>query len=185
MRYHQWDLEKSRTIDGVTWTKSARRNVALLFGMVAPENLTTNAQLLALNYDASKVIGYDPWTRNVVSPFDGFTQSGSLWVLPSGTSLDSITMQKQFSCPTKVWCAVDDTSLGCDVIKVFIKAGKNAGQMCDIHVYSSGGHHIFSSQTAIGTFTENGTTCSLYPIAYDIALWLQRWGGYQVSNLSN
>lgn len=183
MLYHQWDLEKNVTIDNVTWTKPARRNIALLFGMATLQSLTTNAQLLALNYDAEKVIGYDPWIRNVENPYTGFAQNGFLWQLPSGTSLDSITMKKQFSCPTKIWCATNDASLGVDVMKVFIKAGKNAGQECDMRVYSSGGHSIYNSQTAIGTFTENGTTYNLYPLAYDIGLWMERWGGYNVTDL--
>lgn len=174
MRYHQWDLSASVTVGGVTYDKGARLNIARIFGY---PTVTTNAQLNALTYDASKTYGFDPWIRNVDVPYSGFTQSGSLWNLPSGTTIDDITMKKQLRCPLKIWCADNDTSLGVDVMKVFIKAVKNAGQDADIQVYTTGGHSIPSAQTAVGTFVENGDTVNLYPIALDIADWFYLYGG--------
>ena len=175
MRYHQWDLSASVTVGGVTFDKGARLNVARIFNFPA---VTSNAELNSLAYDESKVLGFDPWVRNVENPYVGFTQSGNLWTLPSGTSIDDITMKKHLRCPLKIWCADNDNALGVDVMKVFIKAVKNAGQDADIQVYTSGAHSIPSAQTAVGTFVENGDTVNLYPIALDIADWFYLYGGY-------
>ncbi len=182
MRYHQWDLNVSKTIDSVNWTRVARLNIARLFGF---PQVSTNEELLALEYDADKVAGYDPWTRNVEDPFTGFTKVGNLWRLPSGTSLDSITMRKHLECPLKIWCAENDSTLSPDVMKVFVKAVKNAGQVADMHVYSTGGHGLYASQTAIGTFDYGGTTYNLYPLALEVAVWYSRFGGYAVDFESN
>ena len=176
MRYHQWDLNINTTVDGVTFTKGARLNIARIFDF--PE-VTTNDELLALQYDPSKTVGYDPWVRNVENPYTGFVQNSSdLWMLPSGTTIDDITMKKHIRCPLKIWAADNDTTLSSDVMKVFVKAIKNSGQVADIQMFTSGGHNIPTNQTAIGTFEENGDTVSLYPIALDVASWFYNFGGY-------
>ena len=178
MRYHQWDLDASGTIGGVSYTKLARLNIARMFNFPAVSN---NTELLALQYDAIKTIGYDPWNRNVEDMYTGFVQDGSLWKLPSGTSLDDITMKKHIKCPLKVWAAGNDTSLGVDVMKVFVKAVKNSGQAADMQLYTTGGHNIPNNQSSIGTFNYDGTTYNLYPIAKDIAGWFFRFGGYELN----
>lgn len=181
MRYHQWDLDASKTIGGVTFTRAARLNIARLFKFNA---ISTNSQLLALEYDQQKVQGYDPWTRNVENPFLGFTQSSSygsnLWALPSGMSIDEITMKKRVNCPIKIWCAENDAKLGVDVMKVFIKAIRNSGCVGNMHLFSTGGHQLYNAQTAIGTFIENGVSYNLYPLAVEIAIWFSQFGGYDV-----
>jgi hypothetical protein len=178
MRYHQWDLAVTRTINGTQFTKSARLNIARMFGF---PTVQTNSELLALEYNQDLVQGYDPWTRNVENPYTGFvygTSVGStLWGLPSGVSIDDITMKKYLKAPLKIWCADSDTILGADIMKVFIKACKNAGQACDIEVYSSGSHWIYREQDSIGTFVENGITYNLYPLAKSIAVWFNSYGG--------
>jgi len=180
MRYHQWDLASTETINGVRFTKTARLNIARIFGYPA---ITTNEQLLALQYDPSKTTGYDPWLCHVENAFDGFvqgTQYGShLWGLPNGISLDDITMKKHLRCPLKMWAAENDASLGVDVMKVFVKAIKNAGQIADLQLFTTGGHTIFDTQSAMGTFTENGESQDLIPLAYDVAQWYYRFGGYE------
>lgn len=180
MRYHQWDLAASGKVGGVTWSKLGRLNIARLFDFPA---VSTNAQLLALEYDQENVQGYDPWTRNVIDPFTGFVQSGDLWGLPSGTQLADITMKKMLKCPLKIWAAANDNVVGIDVTKVFIKAAKNAGCVADMHLYEDGAHSIQNSQQAIGTFLENGETCDLYPLAYEIGLWYSQFGGYENINI--
>lgn len=187
IRYHQWDLTGSSTIGGVKYTKGCRVNVARLYGF--PE-FTTDAELVAMEYDNMRVCGFDPWTRNVINPYDGFVQKdGSfLWSLPEGTTLDDIIMKKESRAPLKIWCAEDDTSLGVDVMKVYIKAIKNSGQIADIRVYSSGEHHIHNHQSSIDTFVENDVTCDLIPVAYEIAQWYNHFGGYlptTTASLSN
>lgn len=177
MRYHQWDLDASGTIDGVSYTRLARLNIARMFNFPA---VTNNTELLALEYDANKTIGYDPWNRNVENMYTGFVQSGNLWKLPSGTSLDDITMKKHIKCPVKVWVAGNDTALGADVTKVFVKAIKNSGQAADLQLYSTGGHNIPNNQSSIGTFNYDGSAYSLYPIAKDIAGWFFRFGGNEL-----
>lgn len=179
MRYHQWDLNGNVTIGGATFTKGARLNIARIFGYSA---VTTDAELLALEYDATKEYGFDPWTRNVDNPFSTFVQEGDLWVLPNDTPLADITMKKHIKCPVKIWCAENDDVLGVDVMKVFVKAIKNSGQVADLELYSTGGHDIPSAQTSIGTFTENEESVNLYPIAKDVATWFYRFGGYELLN---
>lgn len=181
MRYHQWDAPTSQTIDGTSYTKGARLNIARIFNF--PE-FTTNAQLLALEYDADKVCGYDPWVRNVDNPYDGFIKGTSvgteLWGLPSGTSLDSITMKKYTKCPTKIWVAENDNALGVDITKVFVKAIRNTGQVADLQLFSTGEHHIQNYQTAIRTFVENGESVSLLPLYLDMAAWYYNFGGLEL-----
>lgn len=181
MRFHQWDLAVSQTIGGVTWTRAARLNIARIFDY--PE-VTTNAELLALDYDAEKVEGFDPWTRNVDEPYEGFVQSSpygsTLWCMPSNVTLDDITMKKYLRCPLKVWAAENDNRVGADVMKVFVKAVKNAGQVADMQLYSTGAHSVQSSQSAIGTFVENGQTVNIIPLSVDVAYWFYRFGGYAV-----
>ena len=176
VRYHQWDLKNNRTIDGVTFSRPGRLNIARLFGF---PTVTNDTELTNLEYNPMNVAGYDPWTRNVINPYDGFVQQSSgLWKLPDETDLEDINMIKFTRAPLKIWCAENDTALGCDVMKVYIKAIKNAGQIADIRVYSTGGHSIHSSQSTIGTFIENGKTHNLIPIAYEIAQWFNNFGGY-------
>lgn len=181
MRYHQWDLSANRTIGGIDWTRPARLNIARLFGFTS---VTNNEELLSLPYDQDKVQGYDPWTRGVKNPYTGFVQGSSygsnLWKLPDNVNIKDISMTKLLKAPLKIWVAENDSSLGADVTKVFVQAAKNAGQEVDLVVYSSGGHGIHYSQNAIGTFTENNEVKSLYPIAYEIALWYYRFGGYEL-----
>lgn len=179
MRYHQWDLNASGTVDGVSFTKLARLNIARIFDFSAVSNDT---ELLALEYDATKTVGYDPWNRNVENMFTEFERNSSdLWVLPNSISLDDITMKKHIRCPLKIWAANNDNALGVDVMKVFVKAIKNSGQAADLQLYTSGAHSIPTSQSSIGTFTENGDTCNLYPIAVDIAGWFFNFGGYSLN----
>ena len=175
MRYHQWDLKTSKTIGGVSFTRPARLNIARLYGFPTVANDT---DLANLEYNAMNVAGYDPWTRNVIDPYMDFVQSGNLWKLPDGVDLNDITMKKFTRAPLKIWCAENDTALGCDVMKVYIKAIKNAGQIADIRVYSTGGHSIYSAQSSIGTFTENNKSHNLIPVAYEIAQWYNNFGGY-------
>ena len=177
MRYHQWDLSATVTVGGVTFDKGARLNVARIFGY---PSFTTNAQLNAMSYDPTKDYGYDPWTRNVEDEYTGFVQNGDLWEFPSGTTVNDITMKKHLRCPLKLWCAENDAVLGVDVMTAFIKAVKNAGQVADLQLYTTGGHDIPSVQTSIGTFTENGESVALYPIAKDVAIWFARFGGYDL-----
>jgi dienelactone hydrolase len=175
MRYHQWDLAASVTVGGVTFSKGARLNVARIFGYPTVMNDT---ELLALTYDDTKVYGFDPWTRNVSEPYLGFVQSGNLWKFPTGTTVDDITMKKNIRCPLKIWCASNDNALGVDVMKAFVKAVKNAGQVADIRVYSTGGHSIPNSQTQVQSVIVNGTTYGVYPVSLDIADWFRINGGY-------
>ena len=91
-------------------------------------------------------------------------------------------MKKHIKCPVKIWCADNDDMLGVDVMKVFVKAIKNSGQVADLELYSTGGHDIPSAQTSIGTFTENEESVNLYPIAKDVATWFYRFGGYELLN---
>lgn len=175
MQYHQWDLAASVSVGGVTFSKGARLNIARIFGYPA---VATNAELEALQYDASKEVGYDPWTRNVENPYEGFVKSGNLWQLPEGTSVADITMKKRTKCPLKIWCANNDNVLSADVMKVFIKAVKNSGQVADIQVYSSGSHSIPNSQTKKGDIEVNGVTYGYYGISLDIADWFKINGGY-------
>ena len=175
MRYHQWDLSASKTVGGVSFTKAARLNVARIYGF--PE-VTTNTELLNLAYDASLVDAYDPWVRNSENVYTGFVQSGNLWYLPEGTSLEDITMTKTVKCPVKIWCAEDDAAISSDVMQVFVKAIRNAGGTAEISIAESGGHGFFTKQTAVGTFTENGKTYNTLPIAVEIAQWFAQYGGY-------
>lgn len=69
MRYHQWDLKNTKTIGGVSFTRPARLNIARLFGF---QTITNDTELTNLEYNATNVAGYDPWTRNVINPYDGF-----------------------------------------------------------------------------------------------------------------
>lgn len=185
MRFHLWDLSSSKTIGGVNWTRTSRLNIARLYGF---DPVTTNAELLALQFDKEKVAGYDPWNRNVENPYDAFTQTSpyasNLWALPEGVSIDSITMKKKIGCPTKIWVAENDATLGVDITKVFVKACRNAGQMCDLHLYNSGNHHIFQNtyqNPAITTFSDQGNSYNLYAIAYEIASFFNRLGGYPLN----
>ena len=179
MRYHQWDLAASKTVGGVAFTKAARLNVARIYGF--PE-VTTNAELLNLAYDSGLVAEYDPWVRNSENVYTDFVQSGNLWYLPDGTSVDDIAMTHTAKCPVKIWCAEDDTAVSADVIKVFVKAIQNAGGTAEISVAESGGHGFFTKQTAVGTFTENGKQYNTLPIAVEIAEWFAQFGGYECTH---
>ena len=170
----------------MNWTRTSRLNIARLYGFDA---VTTNAELLALQFDKEKVAGYDPWNRNVEDAYEGFTQTSAygsnLWALPSGTPVDSITMKKRIGCPTKIWAAENDSTLGTDVTKVFVKACRNAGQVCDLHLYNSGNHHIFQNtyqNPPISTFDDQGVTYNLYPITYEIASFFYRLGGLSLAD---
>ena len=175
MRYHQWDLNSRRTVDGVSFLKPARLNVARLYGF---PTVSTDDDLEKLEYNRINVCGFDPWERNVIDPYTGFVQSDNLWKLPEGTSLDDIKMKKYTRTPLKIWCAENDAALGCDVTKVYIKASKNAGQIADIRVYSTGGHSIQGTQNTIANFNENGASKPLKPIAFEMAQWFNHFGGY-------
>jgi len=181
MRYHQWDLAVTATRGGVSFTKDARLSVARLFGY--PE-VTTNAQLLALEYDASKTNGWDPFTRNVDNPYSGFVLSGSIYTFPSGTTVDDITMKKRLRCPYKAWIADNDTVLGSDVTKAFVKAIKNSGQVAEVKCYSTGAHSIPAAQTTISTFVEHGVTQNLKPLYLEMAQWFEKHGGYSTEGYS-
>ena len=181
MRYHQWDLAVTATRGGVSFTKDARLSVARLFDY--PE-VTTNAQLLALEYDASKTNGWDPFTRNVDNPYSGFVSSGNIYTFPSGTTVDDITMKKRLRCPYKAWIADNDTVLGSDVTKAFVKAIKNSGQVAEVKCYSTGAHSIPAAQTTISTFVEHGVTQNLKPLYLEMAQWFEKYGGYSTEGYS-
>ena len=175
MRYHQWDLNATVKVGGVSFSQGARLNVARIFGFPA---ISTNAQLKALSYDASLVADFDPWVRNSENVYQGFVQKSNLWYLPEGTAVEDITMTHRAKCPVKIWCAEDDTAISADVMKVFVKAIQNAGGIAEIDISSTGGHGFFQKQAAVGSFTENGKACNTLPIAADIGRWFARFGGY-------
>ena len=181
MRYQQWD-----NIGNVTptfqWTYPSRYNIAKIFNF---PSFTTDEELSQLEYDYNKTVGYDPWLRNVDNMYDGFIQGtlygSNLWGLPSGTSIDGIAMKKHIKCPLKIWASKNDSVIGSDVWKVFVKAIKNSGQIADLQLYSTGAHiPIYSQNQVLGTFTENEDICNLYPMALDIASWYFRFGGYPI-----
>ena len=181
IRYHQWDLSATATHGGVQYTKDARLSIARLFDYPAVSN---NTELLALSYDASKTNGWDPYTRNVDNPYTGFVQSGNLWYFPSGTTTDDITMVKRMRCPFKAWVADNDTALGADVTKAFVKAIKNSGQVAEIKCYSTGAHSIPAAQSTISTFVEHGVTQNLKPLYLEMAQWFEKYGGYSTEGYS-
>ena len=181
MRYHQWDLAVTATHGGVSFTKDARLSVARLFDYPA---VSTNAELLALEYDASKTNGWDPFTRNVDNPYTGFVQSGNIYVFPSGTTVNDITMRKRMRCPYKAWIADNDTTLGSDVTKAFVKAIKNSGQVAEVKCYSTGAHSIPAAQTTIATFVEHGVTQNLKPMYLEMAQWFEKYQGYSTEDYS-
>ena len=182
MRYHQWDLAVTATRGGVSYTKDARLSVARLFDYPA---VSTNAELLALSYDESKTNGWDPYTRNVDNPYTGFVQSGNIYKLPTGTTIDDITtMRKRMRCPYKAWIADNDSTLGSDVTKVFVKAIKNSGQVAEVKCYSTGAHSIPAAQTTIATFEEHGVTQNLKPLYLEMAQWFEKYGGYSTEEYS-
>ena len=176
MRYHQWDLYSNVTVNGVNYTYPARLNIARLFGF---DNVSNNTELTNLEYDDTKVCGFDPWIRNVEEPYIGFVKTGNLWKLSSETLINDIKMKKYIDNPTKIWCAENDNALSVDVMKVFAKAVRNNGQICELKVYQTGGHSIFNNQTAIGTFIENSEIHNLYPLAFEIGNWFGKFGGYR------
>ena len=175
MRYHQWDLNAKVTVNGVSYTKAARLNVARIYGFTS---ISTNQELLNLQYDESLVALYDPWVRNSENTYNGFVQKDNLWYLPDNVSLDDITMTKQIKCPLKIWCSEDDSALGADVMKVFVKAIQNASGDAEISVAASGGHGFFTKQESVGTFYENNKKYNTLKIAVEIAEWFEKYGGY-------
>lgn len=183
IHYHQWDAKSSTGITIGNYTDVTRKGrliISRMFG-ISPANVT-NEDLDEMTYDSvrDKLAGYDPWTRNVEKEFQHFTQvsSGGIYTFESGYTVDDVDMVKYSKCPLKVWCAVGDSTLGIDVMKAYVKAIKNGGNVADIVIYSSGGHSWFSSQTTAGSVTVNGNSYSYKPVALDIATWFRSFGGY-------
>lgn len=175
IKYHQWDLKTTVEVDGENFNYPARLNIARLFGF---REVTDNSSLTSLTYNRLNVCGFDPWDRNVIDAYEGFEKHSGLWTLPEGTSINDIKMKKFTKAPLKIWCSENDAVLSCDVMKVFIKAIKNAGQIADIRVYTSGGHTLYNSQDTLENFTENGKSKPLKPVAYEMAQWFNHFGGY-------
>lgn len=179
MQWHQWNIKASTTAGGVTYTYGARLNIARLFGF---PSVTSDAELNALQFEQEKVQGYDPWTRNVDNVYNNFalgtTYGTNLYKLPADFDLSTLTMKKHMKCPVHIWCATNDNVLGSDVMRVFAKAIQNAGCAVGLTCYTSGSHSLQSSGTAIGTYTENGETLNLLPLANEISLYLNQNGGY-------
>lgn len=177
MRFQQWDLTANVSVGGVSYTKPARLNIARLFGFDAVRN---DEELNLLSFEDAKVVGYDPFTRDVENVYTGFEQKNNLWKIPEGTIIEDINMKKHIKCPHKIWLADNDTVISSDVTKVFAQSVRNCGEICDIKVFSSGGHSVQSAQTdIIDTYINDGVTSNLYPLAYDIALWFCKFGGYE------
>lgn len=179
--FHQWDNSRSPAdlgnVTGVTY--KARLIISRMYGFGA--SVTENSQLVDMTWDTikDKLIGYDPFTRNVVNPFTQFTDvSGGRYAFSSGVSVSDVDMVKYSRCPLKVWCGSNDTILGVDVMKTYVKAIKNGGGVADIVIFSSGGHSFFSSQSNAGSCVVNGTTYNYKPVALDLATWFRNFGGY-------
>lgn len=181
VHYHQWDNSRTAAdlgnVTGVTY--KARLIISRMYGFGA--SITDNSEIVAMTWDTikDKLIGYDPFTRNVVNPFTQFTDvSGGRYAFSSGVSVSDVDMVKYSRCPLKVWCGSNDTILGVDVMKTYVKAIKNGGGVADIVIFSSGGHSFFSSQSNAGSCVVNGTTYNYKPVALDLATWFRNFGGY-------
>lgn len=177
IQYHQWDITSYKVIDGIEYNHPPRLNIARIFGF---EEISNDLELTNLEYDSSKVNGFDPYVRNADNVFSDFVKSGNIWKLQDEYLLEEVTMKKRIKCPLKVWVANDDNILGVDVTKVFVKAIQNTGQFCEMKLYNSGGHSLYQNQTSISTFEGHTGQCNLYPLAYDIAIWYSRFGGNKI-----
>ena len=179
-KYHQWDFVANATIEGITTSHAARLNIARMFGMTP---FTTSQQLEAMQFDDEKnhVIGYDPWTRNMINPFSQFTKNSSqLWMFSNGVTINDVDSIKINAKPTKIFMSAYDDTLSVDVAKAFIKSIKNGGGVADIVLYeqTSSPHRFFDSQTTVGSVTVNQKSYNYGALAVDVAIWMSSFGGY-------
>ena len=181
-QFHQWDLNTGTANIGniSNCTRASRLNIARMFGFGG--NITTNAQLLALDYDACKkyLVGYDPWTRDVINPFTSFQLDNGIYKFAGGVTIDDVNSIKFSKAPLKIWLAENDKTLGVDVMKAFIKSIKNGGGVADLTIYpeQTVSHRFYEYQQALGTVVVNGVTYSYTAVANDIAIWFRSFGGY-------
>lgn len=180
LHWHQWNNNGTGmnlgNMTGVTY--KARLIISRMYGFGA--SVTQNSELVAMTWDTikDKLIGYDPYTRNIENEFTQFTvASNGLASFSSGVTVADVAMVKNLRCPFKAFCGASDDTLGVDVMKAYVKAIKNGGGVADIVIYP-GGHSFFNSQSTTGSCTVNSTTYNYKPIAIDLASWYRSFGGY-------
>ena len=176
----QWNIANSVTIGDVTYTRPARLNIAKLFGFIQLNTTPTNDEILALEFDESKVLGYDPYTRNVIDAYMSNEEP---------TDIAELSTKKFNKVPFKIWIAKDDGVMTPSALhqRIIVNAVKKTGGVADIHLYpnsstNTNSHMLHDVQTAIGTFDYKGTQTNLMPFVYEMAQWFESFGGINVQN---
>lgn len=178
MRFQAWDSNASIVVGGETLSKRNRYQLCRVYNIASP---TTDAELLAVDYNADKIAGFDPYTHGATDIYMDFV-SPPIYKLPNDTSLDDITMKRPTKYAVKAWCAANDTTLSADVTRVFIKAIKNANCVSDLRYYATGSHALAPSNfSTLGTFVENGVTYNIYEPTLEMALWFYQFGGLKLT----
>lgn len=129
------------------------------------------------SWDEDKVVGCDPYTRNMVGEILGSGTNPS-----SIVDFNQVTAKKIRNCksPLLILLSDNDTVLSPSVTKGYIKALKNGGSLCEVKMYNlpnSAGHGIVQYTNVIGSINNVNVTAGLVQILE----FYKRYGGYDYS----
>lgn len=135
------------------------------------------------NWDDSKTLGCDPFTRNMDGIIVGTDISSGV---TGSVEYDSVTAKKFRGCnsPLLILLGENDSIIGPSVTKAYVKALENAGFLCDLKLYNlpnTTGHGIIQYTSVVGVVNSINITAGLIQILE----FYKRCGGYSYEFIQN
>jgi hypothetical protein len=130
-----------------------RANIIKLYGLGNP---TTQQQVNDWVYDDTKLKSFDPFLQGVVTDNDG-------------------NKCKIFKAPIKLWISTSDPVIDETAVSDLAAMINRAGGYAILRQVLSDSHDPQLAGTPVGTFTYNGQTQNIYPVAQEILLWFNRY----------
>ncbi len=155
------------------------------YGINPAEQEMSLEDFLAIPKQPERWCGYDPFIRNSQNiPTD--EQVNAITSTNTSTDIQSIDMWRYCKFPIKIWIAKNDDVVNFKRQACIVKAIRNAGGWADIRMYNTGGHYLAPGNwNPLGSFTYKNKTYTLYPPTYEMALFLRKFGGNEISYDNN
>lgn len=137
------------------------------------------------SFDATKVVGLDPYTRNCskVEVKEDFTITNDRYLTTE--ELEKITSYRFAKCPIKFFLGAIDASTKAYASQIYAKQLKNGGQFTECNLYDGIGHCTDQKSPKIGDFMYNEETVPLSQPEVDMVLWFNRFGGNNMVEIIN
>lgn len=135
------------------------------------------------SFDIEKVLGCDPFTRNVNvhEILEDYKINNNVI---DEDDLNNITSIRKHKVPLKIYLGNNDMTCRPYVAQIFVKQIQNYGGIAKYELYPNVGHTVDSNSNTIGYIINNNKKYNVSTAMYDMAFWFYRFGGYEPIKLN-